>query len=162
MDLYLVLGTWALVIATLWIAWQQSSALRTDLKVRLQLRFSERFDSPATTSARERLAEQLLQSAEHDEIAESVMNFFEDMGLFLRRKHLDEELLWNTFGFYVIRWWEACRPYILEERERHRDPTLFADFEILNDRMKKRDASAALHQPTPAEIRAFLEDESRL
>ena len=90
------------------------------------------------------------------------MNFFEDLGLYLRRKHLDEELLWNTFGFYIVRWWEACRPYVLEERERHRDATLFADFEDISDRMKKRDVEASLHQPTPTEITTFLEDESRL
>jgi len=162
MDLYLVLGTWALVIVTLWVAWQQSRSLRTDLKVRLQLQFSERFDSRAMASDRKRLAEQLLRNAAHDEVAESVMNCFEDLGLFLRLKHLDEELLWNTFGFYVVRWWEACRPYVLEERERHRDATLFSDFETLRDRMNKRDVEASLHQPTPTEIIAFLEDESRL
>src|ERR1700730_797342 len=146
MELWLVLGTWALVGVTLWVAREQSKALRDDLKVRLQLQFQERFDSRAFVSDRMALAKALLGDRPREELSESVMNFFEDLGLFARRGYLDKELIWHTFGFYIVRWWAACKDYILAERRRHNDRTLFADFEKLAQEMRERDVSANLEE----------------
>ena len=160
MELWLVLGTWALVGVTIWVARQQSKSLRDDLKVRLQLRFSERFDSRAFVSDRIALAKLFLDNASHMDISESVLNFFEDLGLFSRRGYLDEELIWHAFGFYVVRWWAACKDYVLEERRRQNDETLFTDFEDLASRMRRRDIRAGLQEPSSEELGQFLEGES--
>lgn len=158
MELWLVLGTWALVCVTLWVAFQQSRSLRNDLKIRLQLQFGERFDR--LMRSRNELAERVRAGATRDTLSEDVMNFFEDLGMCLDRGYLDEELVWNTFGFYALRWWMACKDYVLQERRRHNDQTLFADFEGLGKKMRTRDVRAKLEEPTSADIEKFLLDES--
>ncbi|SRR5258708_1712641 len=160
MELFLVLGTWALVAVTLWVAYQQSRAFRKDLKIKLQLQFADRFDNPQLVTERASLAKHLLETAPREQISEAVMDFFEDLGMFLDQGYLDEALIWKTFGFYAVRWWSACRDYILEERRLHTDQTLFADFEALAKRMRSRDIGAEISEPSSENIRTFLMDES--
>jgi hypothetical protein len=159
MNLLLVLGTWALVIVTIFVARRQSAAFREDLQMKLQLKFAERFDSPRMAEARGELAQLLLKKAKREEISETVMDFFEDVGLYVRHGYLNEEMVWDTFGFYAFRWWIACKDYVLEERRLHDDQTLFTDFENLGKRMRKRDMEDGIKEPTTANIETFLKDE---
>jgi hypothetical protein len=168
-EIALALGTWLLAGATIWLVWEQRRAMRaqeeisrTDLRVRTQLLFADRFDSPQIVRHRATLARQLLDHASHDEIDEESLSFFEDLGLFYRRGFLDEELIWSTFGFYVVRWWMATYEYIKEERQRTSDHTIFSDFEKLTGAFRKLDADAPLPEPTTSELKAFLRDEANL
>ena len=113
-------------------------------------------------NARKELADLFLSNAQHKEIPETVIEFFEDMGMFLGRGYLDEELIWGTFGFYAVRWWASCRSYVLEERKQQNDSTLFEDFEILASKLTNRDAKEGLAKPSAEDLRAFLEDEGDL
>jgi len=128
--------------------------------VRHQLAFADRFDAGGMLKNRKLLAHQLLSGAGRGEIEEPVIDFFEDMGLFLRRGYLDEELLWSTFGYYGVRWWAACKNYILEERKKQNDSTLFTDFEALAERFRALDIKEKLAEPTSSELQSFLQDES--
>jgi hypothetical protein len=167
MELLLVLGTWALVFVTFWMARkqivllkQQTDDAHANLCLQNHLTFTARFDSPAMQRDRKSLAEHFLSS--RPEIPERVLDFFEDLGLFLRRGYLDEELAWDTFGFYAVRWWAVCRGYILEERRRQNDSTLFTDFDELTKRFLARDAKAGLTEATPSDLQQFLKDERDL
>jgi len=167
MELFLVLGTWALVFVTFWMARkqivllkQQTDDAHANLCLQNHLTFTARFDSPAMQRDRKSLAEHFLSS--RPEIPERVLDFFEDLGLFLRRGYLDEELAWDTFGFYAVRWWAVCRGYILEERRRRSDSTLFTDFEDLAKRLLTRDTKAGLTEATPSDLQQFLKDERDL
>jgi hypothetical protein len=168
MELFLVLGTWALVFVTFWVAYKQVSLLRqqtddahANICLQNHLTFTARFDSPEMLRGRKELAEHFL-SSHPPEIQEKVLELFEDLGLFLRRGYLDEELAWNTFGFYAVRWWAICKGYTLEERKRQNDPTLFTDFEDLAKRFLARDSKAGLTEATPSDIKNFLKDERNL
>ena len=167
MQLFLVLGTWALVAVTFWMAHKQIALLKqqtedahANLCLKNHLTFTERFDSPAMQRDRKALAEHFLTS--RPAISERALDFFEDLGLFLRRGYLDEELAWDTFGFYAVRWWAVCKGYILEERKRQSDSTLFTDFEDLAKRFVARDAKAGLTEATPSDLQQFLKDERDL
>lgn len=145
------------------IAGRQEEALRTDLRLRLQLTFGERFDNSRLVAHRQRLAQQLLISTTpHGEIQEAVMNFFEDLGLFLRRGHLDAEMAASTFGYYAVRWWGNCEPYVREERKQKGDDNeLFEDFEELARRFRAVEKASGLPEPSAEALRKFLEDELR-
>ncbi len=155
-------------MVTFRMARQQTDMLRTDIKLRLQLKLSDRFDDVRMMRSRKRLAEQLLRDAPHEDIREDVMNFFEDMGLFFELEYLDERFVWGTFSFYVTRWWSACKDYIIEERIRQNsDQSLFSKFGCLAERVyeigvKELKRTRAEQEPSPDEIRDFLLDESRL
>jgi hypothetical protein len=168
MDSLLVLGTWALVVVTFRMARAQISLLRqqtddahTNICLQNHLNFTARFDSAAMLRERSDLAAAYL-SSRVPEIQERVLDFFEDLGLFVRRGYLDEERAWDTFGFYAVRWWATCKGYILQEREAQNDQTLFSNFEDFTKRLRARDANANLTEPSPSNLDCFLKDEREL
>jgi hypothetical protein len=168
MELWLVLGTWALVAVTLGLAYSTFRVTRTDLRLRLHLQFLDRFDEVRMRGHRKVLAQQLLAAAPHDDIQEDVMNFFEDLGAFLALGHLDDDLLWGTFSFYITRWWSACKDYISEERQKEaNDESLFAQFQamvnhIYDRESKERGKTRAMLEPSASEVHRFLKNEARL
>lgn len=56
-------------------------------------------------SERRLLAQQLKVSAHHDDINERVLDFFEDLGMLIRRDYIDREMVWDAFSYYVKGWW---------------------------------------------------------
>ncbi len=90
---------------------------------------------------------------------ESVMNFFEDLGLYLRRDYMDEEMVWNTFGYHASGWWNACEAQIRKERAEDKDPEEYRDFERLIARLKRFESASHRHHGSP-ERNAFLADEA--
>ncbi len=179
-EIWIAAASWLLVAVTFWmarrqiqfgerqiaitldLAKRQSDALKADLMARLQLEFSDRFDSPGRVTARKQLASHYLNQRPIDETPETVLEFFEDLGLFWRRGYLDEELIWSTFGFFGVRWWAVCKGYILEERKRQSDETLFDEFKKLNQMFLSRDEAAGNTEATDSDLIRFLEDERDL
>lgn len=141
---------------------QQTDDAHANICLQNQLEFTRRFDDPEMLRDRKELAKRFLSGRPPLDLQERVLDFFEDLGLFLRRGYLDEELAWSAFGFYGVRWWAICRGYILEERKRQSDPTLFTDFEALAKRFLMRDSRASLAEATPSDIENFLKDERDL
>jgi hypothetical protein len=84
------------------------------------------------------------------------------MALFWMRGYLDEQLIWSTFGFYGVRWWAICKAYVLQERRRQNDQTLFEEFERLNQLFLSLDSAEGNTEPTEADLKQFLEDERDL
>jgi hypothetical protein len=161
-------ASWALVGVTWFFLRRQIGLSREDLRVRLQTTYEEKFDSPAMLSERRKLAEQLLSREAHEKIQETVMNFFETVGMFVRRGYLDEEMAWAGFSFYGIRWWSATKDYIFEERKiQNNDSTIFEEFETLVDEFYKmeigrRSLSRAQLEPSPEDLNRFLVAEQNL
>jgi hypothetical protein len=157
------LGTWALVLITLALVLITRRIAKEQVKVELYLKLREGFDGARIMAARKALAHQLLNKAPHHEIQEDVMDFFEDMGMLLRRRYVDGDMVWDTFSYYGMGWWSACKDYAAEERRRHGDPTLFTGFEDLAKQIRRR-AVEGLQKAdlTPPEVEAFLKDEARL
>jgi hypothetical protein len=79
-QVIVAVGTWALVGATLWLVHGQLSTAKEQRKLQLYLELRKDFDG-VLVSARKALADQLLKGAPHDDIKETIMNFFEDMGM---------------------------------------------------------------------------------
>ena len=94
------------------------------------------------------------------------MDFFESMGLLLRKKYLDDEMIWATFSIHIIHWWEASKKFI--ERNQKKDPNLYIDFKILTERMYKIEMMEQKAKqmkdiiPTEDEITIFLTEEKEL
>lgn len=147
---------------------EQLKMSRNDLKVRLQISYEDKFDSQSLISERKKLAEHLLTDTSHSEIQETVLNFFESVGMMLRKEYFDPDMVWLAFSFYAIRWWSVTKDYISEERRlEHDDNTIFEDFEYLVDEMykfemEKRHLSRAKLEPSKQDVERFLETEKNL
>jgi len=130
--------------------------------IRLQLTLMERFGNDRMKQRRSLLAQHLLATPPGGAMPEEILNFFDEMDLFLRSGYLEERILWSTFGFSACRWWAACNDCVVAERRKRNEATLFIGFENLALRFAGRDAQAGFQRPTPADLRLFLEGERRL
>ena len=64
-----------------------------------------------------------ISSFEICQIANDVANFFEKVGLFLKRDILDLEITWNFYALYAICYWEILEKDINELRKMQNDDT---------------------------------------
>jgi hypothetical protein len=108
----------------------QLSIAKEQRQFQLYLELCKQFDC-SLVSARKILATKLLNTVPHHVINETVIGFFEDMGMLIRREYLDREMIWDTFSYYARMWRNACRDYIVKVRADHADNTLFTDFDKL-------------------------------
>ncbi len=149
-----VISIAALVFSVLSFIWgigeaklQGSSALVNTLK--------QQFESPECRESRKRLAGQLL-SANDDFRASGctpavrprlerdsflVLELFEQLGYLVRRKALDEGIVWSVFAWDVIRYAEALKQAVGEDsfhaaRQRSGHQSLYSDFEQLATRLR--------------------------
>ncbi len=167
MESILAYATVALALVTVGLAIATFSHVRElrkssyrEIGVQTWLEFQKRFDSPEMIQARKKLAPQFdkFDSKKTNRISETVLNFFEDVGIAYKNGYLDKKLADSSFGFYACRWWEAAKPYIDQERRRHgEDKTIFEDFEFVASQMRQPDEKI-----DDKGLQNFLEDESRL
>lgn len=160
----IVIATWKLVIATSKIVATHNETTRASLCVSNQLHFEKIFDDKRMLSERSKLAKQLINQARHEEIQDTVMNFFETVGILQRRGYFDMELAWSGFCYYATYWWISCREYIIQERMLKEDETIFEEFQQFVERLnkfdfEKRKLPAILLQPSINMIREFLDEE---
>jgi hypothetical protein len=130
------------------------------------LELRKEFDGVRLVSARQSFAAKLLEGKPHNEMNQEILTFFEDMGMLCRRKLLDEEMLWDTFGHFVQMWWSACRDYVeKEQRNMHGSTAIFADLKHLVQQMrkweeKKKGKIRAELEPPRSDIEYFLRTEA--
>ena len=173
-----MLFTATMAVFTAWLAWethklekswretsteQNKAWFRTSadqIGVRTWLDLERRFDSEELKRARREFAQQLKTYAitNHEAISETVLNFFESVGIAYKEGYLNKKLADSSFSFHAVRYWEAAKAYIDQEQKRHgADATLFEDF---------KDVVGLMRLPgekiDDGEVQRFLEDEIRL
>jgi hypothetical protein len=151
-------ATLALVAATLWLVWETKTASKRAIGVQTWLTLLQRFDSAEMKQARKRLAAQLgaYDRTKHDRVAETVLDFFEDVGTAHRLGYLERKLADSSFSYHAAFWWEAAKAYVDEERRRKGgDESLYEEFEAFAQKMRREPVTADT-------LRAFLSDEGKL
>lgn len=136
---------------------ESKESSQRELCVQTWLHLEERFDSEEMEKARRELAEDMerYSSAYHDEVQETVLNLFEDIGTLYKLGLLHQHLAVTTFSYHACRWWECAQPYIAEERRRNGgDPSIFKGFEDFAAIMKNK--------YPPVDKVKFLEDELKV
>jgi hypothetical protein len=159
-ELIMSIATVAMAVATFWLVCESKQASFRQIGVQTWLELEQRFDSEEMKRARKKLAQQLKAYSpnKHDKISETVLNFFESVGIAYKSKYLDKKLADSSFSFYACRWWEAAKPYVDQEQKRHdEDDTLFEDFEDMANLMRRPNEKI-----DDKELRCFLDDEERL
>lgn len=146
------------------IAWwgikKQAALLQTSVLVDNLLKLEERFTSESFKSKRHLAATDLLGKSE-DGQSEDVFDFFETVGLLLRRKILDEETVHSTFFHWINLYWLAGQECIQQMRRDGRP--VYSDFEDLYKKVhefeKKKDPKSGDLKPTPEVLDEYLEEE---
>ena len=126
-------GTWAAVLCAFLIVWLQTRAAKRLASLQLFIQLAAQYDSDSMQRIRARLAAKLLSDASSVDLEDSLMVFYENLAILTRRRLLDLDLVSNTFSFDVRCYWIALRHCVAQSRTEFSDPTLFEEFEQLND-----------------------------
>ncbi len=163
---YNAIATWTALVTALvaivglWTQYRQSSfALSVDLIIKLD----ERFKSEKMIKIRKAAAESILNKTNSN--VDDVLEFFELIGLLIRRGALDEKMVWHTFLTWIDGYWHSTNGYITAERKK--DPTLWKDFSYLHKRVsdvqnRERGNSDSEIIPLEDSLDDFLKDEANL
>jgi hypothetical protein len=92
------------------------------------------FQTPDLLKARRLSAIALKDHKSTDEIDE-VLDFFETLGILVRRNAVDVEIVWSYFSYWVLRYADLTKVHIEEMRKAELDETYWQDFELLVDRL---------------------------
>jgi hypothetical protein len=127
----------------------------------------KRFNAPEMRARRSRLAAALLKSRRDfgkiEDDAEEVCNYFEDIGLLLRRRVVPVYFIWSMQSYEILFYGQLLRDYLVWVRQTTKDRTFFEEFDLLRSRVaalqKKRSGLEPVY--TEDELREFLEDEAK-
>ncbi len=108
---------------------------------------------------RRNLAAKRLKNEEDPDEMYPVLDFFETVGLLVRRGYLDESDVWNTFSYPVLILNADARQII--EQDQREDPTTYAEFTALVERLQRIEAEnhGTSAHPSKQEIEDYWKQE---
>jgi len=138
----------------------QARSFAGSVSAELALKLVRDFDSDSYRGLRSRAADAFLKKLRLNE-AEDLFDFFEQIGLFVRRGLLEAEIAHSFFFHWANLYWVAGKNTIEEKREGCVD--LWTDFEYLYNKLLqieiRRDPNSRFINPPPELIKASLEEE---
>lgn len=178
----LALATWALaasakksakdqIAVTERMANANIETLKEDLKTRLLLHYETQWDSREMVKHRQALSQNFLSLRDHpagprifyETTGTAVPNFFESVGMQLRRGHLDTEMVLIAFGYPAMRYGQMLGEFIVQSRRAHHDEELYSEFLYLFETLCEFEADrrGRPHAAFPMEeIIRFLNEEA--
>lgn len=152
------------LIVTILLRLFESRRSRFSLGIELILKLDERFNSKELRDARRKAAKSLLNK-DNTYAADDVLDFFEMIGILVRRGALDEKMVWHIFFAWLHQYCHSAKEHI--EAERQKDSTVWEDLVRLHDRlvkieMRERRCRKSDIIPSEDSLKGFLKDESEL
>ncbi len=135
----------------------QTHANRFAMGVDLALKLDERFERDEFREKRQKAARALRANDSKSDV-EDILDFFETLGLLVRRKALDKEIAWNTFFYWSYGYCFYAKEYIEAQVKKY--PTRYQDLLWLHTELvameKRKKGTLDEH-----EWRDFLDEEER-
>ena len=152
-----VTGVWALIHAS-----RQLKESRESEKVKHLVEFSREFDSELMCKWRKSLAEKWLKGDDYPDEAQRLLDFFETVGLLVRRGYLDAHDVWNTFSNWMFNIYATFRDDI--EQMQRDDANYYTDFCALLERLRiiEHEEGSDSDRPSREEIKEFWQDEATI
>jgi hypothetical protein len=158
-------ATWVIaitgVVALIYASRQLKQARETE-KVKHLVEFTREFDSDAMSKWRKIVAEQRLKGVGYPDEAQRLLDFFETIGLLVRRGYLDDNDVWGTFGYWMFNIYTDFREDI--EQFQRDDDTYYQDSCELLERLRQIEHKKGCNDDRPSrdEITEFWEDEAKV
>jgi hypothetical protein len=138
----------------------QAKSMADSVSADLALKLVHNFESDATIARRSRVSDSLLKNLNLAE-TEDLFDFFEQVGLFVRKGLIDVEIAHSLFFHWINLYWVAGKHLIQNKREVCTD--LWTDFEYLHKRLLQieidTDPRSRFINPSEALIKQGLEEE---
>jgi hypothetical protein len=144
--------------AVIYFGHQQTQDNKRLLSVQLAREFGNGFDSKAMLQHRADTADALLRR--QDPPTDDVPDFFDSIGFYAKRGAIDEEVVWNDFGYTITHYWPALKAYAARVRTGpDGDPDYWVNFEWLNDKLLQDHPHSS---PATEDVQEFLKHEAAL
>lgn len=135
---------------------------RFSLSIDLLIKFNVEYTNPEFRKLRWAAARSIHDRTYHE--AGRILDFFDIIGVLVRRKALDPELVWHSFFHPIHRYRRILDAHISAVRKE--DPVKWADFVLLHQRLarihvRKRGCSERDLELTQDDIDEFLRAEAR-
>jgi hypothetical protein len=146
-------------ITALYLAWSQLRQAREQTKIQHLVQLERELSSEPLITYRCELAKKRLAGKAEPSELYSILDFFETVGLLVRRGYLDASDVWSTFGYTIIILFADNRELIRDLEQD--DPTSYSDFRLLADRMRKIETAegGTSEIPSAEEIQDFWRGE---
>ena len=101
---------------------------------------------------------------EFDPVAEYIAEFIEELGNYIRMKAVPTDVMWAAQSWYIEFYYYMFKQGLEEVRSKHKDPTLYQNFECLFASMAKisKRKAAPTFDKREDELDAFARDEIRI
>ncbi len=111
----------------------ESKRSRFQMGVDMLLKFNDKFLSTDMLEVRRRAVKGILEG--HNDQADDLLDFFETLGLLVRRKGIEDTFVWHSFFYWIQCYYHLTKDYIaLIQKD---DPTIWEDFVWLYNRLCK-------------------------
>jgi hypothetical protein len=149
-------------VAALVFTYFQLRQSRNSERIKHLLSFVRDFECDPIANARRVVGEKRLKGEEYPVEAQNLLNFFETIGLLVRRKYLNVDDVWSSFSYWMFYIYASFRDDI--EQEQREDETYYADYCRLIERLRKieKEEDCKDDRPSEDEIRKFWEDEVKI
>jgi hypothetical protein len=149
-----VTGVCALVYAG-----RQLTQAREAEKVKNLIEFIQEFEREPMAHYRRTVAEKRIKGTVYPPEAQKILDFFETIGLLVRRGYLDADDVWSSFGYWMFNIYADFREDI--EQEQRFDKSYYQDSCDLLKRLQKieEESGSSDDRPSREEILDFWHDE---
>jgi hypothetical protein len=120
------------------VGYRQLKEFQAEGQVQHLLALDQKFDQEPMLTYRRGLAEKRLKNEEDPDELYPLLDFFETVGLLVKRGYLDESDVWNTFSYSVFILNADARQTI--EQQQREDRTTYAEFSFLVERLQRIEA----------------------
>ncbi len=126
----------------LWYAHSQIKEAHEEAQIQHLLALVHEFDQEPMATYRKELADKRLNTKDDDpKELYRVLDFYETVGRLAERGYLNDEDVWNQFGYWVLHLDADADMRENVEFEQKRDPTEYAVYGSLVERLKQIDAA---------------------
>jgi hypothetical protein len=141
------------------VGYRQLKEFQAEGQVQHLLTLDQKFDQEPMLTYRRGLAEKRLKNEEDPDELYPLLDFFETVGLLVKRGYLDDSDVWNTYSYPVFVL-NADARQIIEQRQRE-DPTTYAEFSWLVGRLQRIEADehGTSAHPSKEEITDYWKQE---
>jgi len=148
------------VCALIYARWQLKQARESE-KVKHLVEFIEEFEREPIAHYRRAVAEKRLKGTTYPPEAQKILDFFETIGLLVRRGYLDAEDVWSSFGYWMFNIYADFRDDI--EQEQRLDKNYYGDSCDLLKKLHEieKEMGSSDDRPSKDEILDFWRDESK-
>jgi hypothetical protein len=161
--IFAVYENWAAVaalaaLAAVIIAIQQTSLSRMTMGADLIMRLNDQFEDKEFQRTRSDAAIAIRRlTPQNKGRVEDVFDFFDTIGILVRRGALDKELAWSRFFYWLHGYHRWAKPFLDEQRKAF--PNRYADFVWLHSKLAKIEVSK--EPMNEVEWDDFLDEEYR-